>query len=91
MSISQTGRKHDEETIQKMKDKAKQRQRKIICLETNEIFDSIKEAKKWLGKGDILSCLKGKTKCAGRHPNTGEKLHWMYYEEWLEKNKDLRI
>lgn len=27
----------------------------------------------------IWSCLKGKTKTSGKHPQTGEKLMWKYY------------
>ena len=36
-------------------------------------------AKNNTGKtGDISKCCRGLTKSAGRHPVTGEKLHWEY-------------
>ena len=62
---------------------------KIICLETQQVFTTIKEAKQWLGKGDISKCCRGITKIAGKHPITGERLHWMYYSDYLEQqNKE---
>ena len=61
---------------------------KIICLETQQVFDSIKQAQEWLGKGNISHNLRGKTKSAGRHPETGEKLHWMLYEDYLKLQEE---
>lgn len=55
--------------------------RKVKCVETGVVFDSIEDAKAWLGKGDIKSYLARRTEYAGRHPQTNEKLHWAYYEE----------
>lgn len=57
--------------------------KKVICLETKQVFNSIGEAEEWIGKGEISACCRGKQKSAGKHPETGEKLHWMYYEDWL--------
>ena len=87
------GHKHSEETKMKMskekKDKyngsANPNAHSIICLETLEIFGCIKEAQVWLGKGNISANLIGQSKSAGKHPITGEKLHWMYYDEYLEQ------
>ena len=65
--------------------------KKVICLTTGQIFNCIKEAQKWLGKGNIYKCCNGESKHAGKHPLTGERLHWMYYSDYLEKqqnNKD---
>ena len=61
--------------------------RKVICIEYNKVFNSIKEAKEWIGKADIKSCLRGRQNTAGKHLETGERLHWMYYEDWLEIKK----
>lgn len=58
----------------------------VICLETQQVFQSIREANLWC-TGDVGACCKGKQMAAGKHPKTGEKLHWMYYEDWLEQNK----
>lgn len=53
------------------------RARSIICIETLQVFTTIKEAKEWLGKGNISSSLKDESKTAGGY-------HWMYYEDWLK-------
>ena len=60
------------------------RARKIICLETSQVYTTIKEATEWIGKGDIYRCLRDNTKSAGKHPETKQPLHWMYYEDYLE-------
>ena len=51
---------------------------KVICIETGQVFNTVKEAKQWLGKGDIRSCLKGRQKTAGGY-------HWMYYDEYMRE------
>ena len=58
--------------------------RTVKCIETGRIFSTIKEASEWCGlksSGDITNCCKGKQKTAGKHPITGESLHWEYYVE----------
>jgi len=62
--------------------------KKVICLTTGKIFGSQKEAKtKYNIKGSSISmCCKGQIKSAGRLLN-GEKLKWMYYDEYLEISK----
>ena len=59
--------------------------KKIICLETKQVFECIMYAEDWCKSSSIYKHLKGKTKYAGQHPDTGEQLHWMYYEEFLKK------
>lgn len=51
----------------------------IICINTGQVFDSINDAKRWIGKGDIQGALSGRQITAGKHPETGEKLSWQYY------------
>ena len=63
----------------------------VICLDTLQVFTTITEASKWckLKKvHGIGSCCKGKQKSAGKHPITNEKLHWMYYEDYLEQQNE---
>ena len=60
----------------------KSRGRQVICLTTGEIFNSITQAKQKY-KGSIDRACQGKQKTAGVHPETGEKLRWMYYDEYL--------
>lgn len=57
--------------------------KKVRCIETGEIFDTVTQASKWCGlKGTttISKCCKGKRNSAGKHPTTGEKLHWEYVD-----------
>lgn len=64
---------------------------KVICINTNEIFDSIKKAsqKYNVKMENIRACCKGETKTIGTHPNTNERLVWQYYEDYLIEPKDI--
>jgi hypothetical protein len=75
-----------EKDIKEIKEKLlKANASRIICLTTNEIFNSQKEAERKynLCNTSIFNCCRNKSKSAGKHPETGEKLVWMYYEEYL--------
>ena len=57
----------------------------VRCIETGQIFHSTVEAAKWAGlksKTGVRECCAqtGTYKSAGKHPKTGEKLHWEYVE-----------
>lgn len=55
----------------------------IRCINTGEVFYSIKEASKWLGKTDkglITRVCRGEGNTAYKHPITGEKLTWEYVD-----------
>ena len=58
----------------------KRKLKQIICLTTKEIFNSITCGSKQynIATTSISSCCKGKTKYAGRHPITNEKMVWEY-------------
>ena len=60
------------------------RAKRVVCLETMQVFTTIKKASEWCGSSSVGAYLKGKTKYGGLHPNTGQPLHWMYYNDWLE-------
>lgn len=54
----------------------------VICLETGQVFPTIKEASLWLGHKSVSGigqCCKGIKKSCGVDKKTGEKLHWAYY------------
>lgn len=55
------------------------RSRKVICLETGEVFPTVKSASEWC-QGDVGGNCRGKQKYAGSHPVTKEKLHWKFYD-----------
>ena len=61
----------------------------VRCITTNEIFDSITAGgiKYNINNSNITACCKGKRKYAGKHPVTGEKMVWVYYEDWLKPDK----
>lgn len=48
--------------------------KKVICIETNEIFNSIAEAERLKKTNNISAC------CSGKRKSTNG-LHWRYYEE----------
>jgi len=63
--------------------------KKIICINTNNVFKSLREASNWGGvksTSGITACLKGERKFAGRNPITNEQLRWKYYDEIEEAN-----
>lgn len=61
---------------------------KVYCLTTDEIFDSIVEAaKKYnITESCIGKCCRGKQAYAGIY--NGQKLIWMYYEDYLKLDGD---
>lgn len=67
------------------------RYRKVVCLNTGEIFDTISNAvQKYNMKSvnGIIACCKNRTKTAGKHPETKEKLAWMYLEDYEKTTKE---
>lgn len=62
---------HRKELIEK-------RQKKVLCINTGVIFNSINEAAKWanIHASGISCCLSGKQKTSGKHPETKEPLQW---------------
>ena len=55
----------------------------VQCIETQQIFPSVREAANWCGlksSSPIKDYLagRGSYKSAGKHPETKEKLHWKY-------------
>lgn len=62
--------------------------RKVICINTNIVYESLSEADEKTNisfKNISLVCL-NKRKSAGKHPITGEKLVWQYYDEYIKIN-----
>lgn len=60
--------------------------KKVICLETKQVFECLLDAADWLklsGSGCLISHLKGKNKSVGKR-TTGKEWHFMYYEDWLK-------
>ena len=55
----------------------------VICLNTNQVFETIKEATHWCKSTGVSNVCRKRKGTAGKHPETGEKLKWMYYDDWL--------
>jgi hypothetical protein len=58
--------------------------RKIICVTTGEVFNTLGESgrKYQVSASHIGQCCRGERKSAGKHPVTGEKMIWMYLEDY---------
>lgn len=78
LSEANKGKKHSEETKKKLSESHKGLgSKKVICVETGVVYDSILDASKEnnvKGRGHISACCKGTRKTAGGY-------HWRYYEE----------
>lgn len=66
--------------------------RKVICVNNEKIFNTLKEAQEYAGLASsgyiIESCKHNKAtqkfdKYAGKDPITKERLTWMYYEDYI--------
>lgn len=58
--------------------------RKVICINTGEIFNTITEAEEKYNLTNISSACSGIYKTAGKSSVDGEPLQWAYYEEGKE-------
>lgn len=68
--------------------------RKVICLNTMEVFNSIVEARDKYNSNHIGRCCNGKQSYSGKHPITKERLKWMYkedYEKCIENHSQNNI
>lgn len=60
----------------------------VVCINTLQMFESTRKACDWCSLKQVLSiqrCCTNNAKYAGKHPETGEKLQWMYYEEYIKE------
>lgn len=63
------------------------RKRKVQCLETGEIFETLTDASNWCNpngsnlRSHIADQIKGKRQSCGKHPITKIPLHWQYIDE----------
>ncbi len=65
--------------------------KKIICITTNEIFNSITDAQNKYNIKNISSACLGKYAYSGKHPETGEPLRWMYYENYIKQQEEILV
>lgn len=76
--------------INEIKHKAMVSDNQVICLNNTKIFKNALQAAQWCGlsrSDSILKCCKHNGYYAGHNPeNINERLCWMYYREYIEKN-----
>lgn len=76
----------EEEIAKRSHKKGDHNRKKVICITTDTPYNSISEASRLLdiNKSSIGGCCVGRHKSAGKSKTTGEKLRWMYYDEYLK-------
>ena len=79
------GKNHSQESLKKM---SKNRQgkggKKVLCINTGEIFNCMMDAARWCNLKNASSigrCCIGKSLTAGKHPKTQERLKWKFIDE----------
>lgn len=79
------GKKHTEETLKKMSQNRQGKAgKRVLCLNTGEIFNCMMDAARWCGlsnSSSIGKCCMGHQLTAGKHPITKERLKWKYLDE----------
>lgn len=87
------GKTIPEEARKKMseakKGKETNRGKAVYCPELDKQWQTIAKAKKETGASHISSVVKGNRNYSGKHPETGEPLHWKYVEDYLKENNML--
>lgn len=85
--LSHLGKKASEITRRKMSEN-NGKKRKVICINSGEVFESITKASKNINKTpqQIYRVCKGERKSCGKDPITGEKLKWMYKDDYDKLN-----
>ena len=71
---------HKQKISEAQKGSKNHKAKKVICLETKQVFGCIKDAEDWCDKGNIGKCCKGKTKSAGGY-------HWQFLDDYLREQR----
>jgi len=64
--------------------------KRVMCINTGEVFESITLAGEWCGVGrsGICNVISGRHETNGKHPETGEQLRWVRYKDYLKLNSN---
>ena len=71
------------ESLKSLKKNGLKTHKKVICVTTGEIFDSLKEAQCRNNANHISDCCNCKRNFTGKLSD-GTKLQWMYYDEYIK-------
>ena len=65
--------------------------KKVVCLNTLEIFSTLKEASEFANTStpNLIRSCKSSQAYAGKHPVTNEKLKWKYYENYELESEEI--
>jgi Zn finger protein HypA/HybF involved in hydrogenase expression len=76
---------HEKELIKNRKKGGLKNSKKVICINTMEVFNSIMGGSEYynIPASNITMCCSNKRKSAGKHPITNEPLQWMHYDDYL--------
>ena len=90
LSESHKGKPHKPFSEEHKQRISEAKSKNVICLETLQIFDNARKAGEWCGVTSVAirNNLRGHAKYSGKHPITGEKLHWMYYSDYLKLQEE---
>jgi len=79
------------ENAKRARREGKQGTKKVICITTGEIFNSLKDAseKYKISSGHMSHCCSGERRSSGKHPITNEPLKWQYYDEYIKLQKQI--
>ena len=88
MNIKDYKKLSEDEICAILKKRSTTKRKKVICINTGEIFDSVRDASRKYHSKNISACCLGKLNSAGELD--GKKLHWMHYNEYIDLSEDER-
>ena len=78
--------------IYEFRDGVERNEKSVTCLNNDKTFKNVKEAMQYAGlksSSHIVQVCRGKRKTSGKHPETGEPLKWMYYQDYINQQEML--
>ena len=77
----------EQQKADNLKTKYEKISKKVICLTTGEVFNSLTDASRYykIDNSSLSKCCKNKILSTGTHPETNKPLRWMYYNVYILK------